>query len=222
MKFTKVGIMLACVASQAAFATGIPTVNVIEQGQLADGLVNQGQELEKLTTQINTLKSQLNSITGSYGRGAQGLSSAVSAASVVPGSWQDVTSQQSSGAYGSVQAAVEKTIQTVAPSSFTDASVGSNYKMSTDSVRAGLAGGQSLYAEAQTHLTNFEQLAQQVDATTNVKDAADLQNRMTAELGMAQSAQTKLQALNASLTANQLNASNQATASRQTFFGQTQ
>ncbi|MDX6501954.1 MAG: type secretion system protein VirB5, partial [Blastocatellia bacterium] len=48
--------------------------------------------------------------------------------------------------------------------------------------------------------------------------AADLQNRMSAELGMAQSAQTKLQAINANLTANQLNDSNQAAAVRAKFF----
>ena len=90
--------------------------------------------------------------------------------------------------------------------------------MSTDSVRSALAGGESLYDEAQTHLQNFQSLSQQVDTTQNVKDAADLQNRMSAELGMAQSAQTKLQAINANLTANQLNESNQATAEREKFF----
>jgi len=85
-------------------------------------------------------------------------------------------------------------------------------------VRAALAGGESMYDEAQTHLQNFQSLSQQVDSTTNLKDAADLQNRMSAELGMAQSAQTKLQAINANLTANQLNDSNQAAAVRAKFF----
>jgi type IV secretion system protein VirB5 len=106
----------------------------------------------------------------------------------------------------------------MSPDSFDDKAQGSNYKMSTDSVRATMAGGESLYDEAQTHLQNFQNLARQVDSTANVKDAADLQNRMTGELGMAQAAQTKLQALNANLVANQVNESNQATATRTQFF----
>jgi type IV secretion system protein VirB5 len=90
--------------------------------------------------------------------------------------------------------------------------------MSTDSVRAAMAGGESLFDEAQTHLQNFHTLGEQVDTTTNLKDAADLQNRMAAELGMAQAAQTKLQALNTSVSANQLNAANQEAAARAKFF----
>ncbi|MNG35272.1 Type IV secretion system protein [compost metagenome] len=54
--------------------------------------------------------------------------------------------------------------------------------------------------------------------TTNAKDAADLQNRISAENGMLASAQSKLQALNMNLQANLNNAENQATADNEKFF----
>jgi type IV secretion system protein VirB5 len=212
MRFVKTA---ACVvlsmASMQTFATGVPTLAVATDTQL-------GMMGSQLKDEITQLKSQLDAVTRSYGRGSSGLSDAIDASSIVPGSWQDVVSQQKSGVYGTRQAAYEKVMNTMSPDSFDDKAQGSNYKMSTDSVRATMAGGESLYDEAQTHLQNFQNLAQQVDSTANVKDAADLQNRMTGELGMAQAAQTKLQALNANLVANQVNESNQATATRTQFF----
>ncbi|OTP78495.1 Minor pilin of type IV secretion complex (VirB5) [Caballeronia sordidicola] len=199
------------VASAPAFSTGVPVVDAASVLQLQ-------QSYSMLKQQADQLKSQYDAVTRSYGRGASGLSDSIDASSIVPGSWQDVVSQQKSGVYGGRQAAYEKVMNTMSPDSFQDKAQGSNYKMSTDSVRATMAGGESLYDEAQTHLQNFQSLAHQVDSTANVKDAADLQNRMTGELGMAQAAQTKLQALNANLVANQVNESNQATAARTKFF----
>ncbi|HDR9018854.1 TPA: hypothetical protein QDA92_005759, partial [Burkholderia vietnamiensis] len=77
---------------------------------------------------------------------------------------------------------------------------------------------QSLYDEAQAHIENFKRLASQVDTTSNVKDAADLQNAMSAELGMAQASQAKLAAMSAQLLANQVNEVNQSRADRERFF----
>lgn len=211
MKGTSITAVAVLVMSTSAFATGVPVFNLQEAIQL-------GQQLKAMGEQLDQLKQQYGAVTGSYGRGGQGLTDAIDASSVVPGSWQDVVSQQKSGIYGSRQATYEKVMNTMSPGDFADQGEGANYKMSTDSVRSALAGGESLYDEAQTHLRNFQNLSQQVDTTQNVKDAADLQNRMSAELGMAQSAQTKLQAINANLTANQLNESNQATAARTKFF----
>jgi type IV secretion system protein VirB5 len=211
MKGISVAAVAVMVMSTSAFATGVPVVNVQEAIQLA-------QQLQAMGKQLDQLKQQYGAVTGSYGRGGQGLTDALDASSIVPGSWQDVVSQQKSGIYGSRQATYEKVMNTMSPGDFADQGEGANYKMSTDSVRSALAGGESLYDEAQTHLRNFQNLSQQVDTTQNVKDAADLQNRMSAELGMAQSAQTKLQAINANLTANQVNETNQATAARTRFF----
>jgi len=211
MKGISIAAVAVMVMSTSAFATGVPVFNAQEAIQLA-------QQLQAMGDQLKQLKQQYGAMTNSYGRGASGLTDALDASSIVPGSWQDVVAQQKSGIYGSRQSSYEQVINTIPTSTFQDQSTGANYKMSTDSVRSALAGGESLYDEAQTHLQNFQNLSQQVDSTANLKDAADLQNRMSAELGMAQSAQTKLQAINANLTANQLNDSNQAAAVRAKFF----
>lgn len=207
-------VMLLGVASSTVWAQGVPVANPQEALQLQTQIKNG-------VDQLSELKHQVDAVTGAYARGAQGLQDAVRAAQSLPSTWQDVVAQQAQGAYGSAQSGIEKVIQTVDPSSFSNATTGANYKMSTDSARTALAGSQTLYNEAQTHLGNFVQLANQVDTTQNVKDAADLQNRMTAELGMAQAAQSKAQAFAANLTANQVNETNQATAARMQFFQQT-
>jgi type IV secretion system protein VirB5 len=61
-------------------------------------------------------------------------------------------------------------------------------------------------------------MSQQVDTTTNVKDAQDLQNRISSENGMLSSAMAKLNAMNMNLQANLVNQQNQATAGNQKFY----
>ncbi len=90
MKGTSVAAIAAVIMSTSAFATGVPVVNVQEAIQLA-------QQLQAMGKQLDQLKQQYGAVTGSYGRGGQGLTDAIDASSIVPGSWQDVVSQQKSG-----------------------------------------------------------------------------------------------------------------------------
>lgn len=215
MKKTLVTLAVAASlgASVPAFATGIPTFDAATVIQLQ-------QQFQQLQAQYKTLKDQYAAVTGSYGRGAIGLNQSISSASVVPGSWQEVVAQQQSGAFGSKQSFYEKLINTMPQDLFANpqAQNATNYKMSTDSVRAAMAGGDSLYSEVQTHLNNLSVLSQQVDTTVNVKDAQDLQNRISTENGMLSSAMAKLNAMNMNLQANLLNQQNQATAATQKYF----
>jgi type IV secretion system protein VirB5 len=73
----------------------------------------------------------------------------------------------------------------------------------------------------QTHLSNLSRLSQVIDGTQNIKDAQDLQNRISAENGMMQSAIAKLNAMNINLQANMLNQQNQATGATQKYFRRT-
>jgi type IV secretion system protein VirB5 len=81
-----------------------------------------------------------------------------------------------------------------------------------------MSGGDALYGQVQTHLNNLARLSQQVDSTSNVKDAQDLQNRIATENGMLQSAVGKFNAMNLNLQANALNQQTQATAENNRFF----
>ncbi|SMF98608.1 type IV secretion system protein [Burkholderia singularis] len=194
-----------------AFAGGIPTFDVASVMQLQ-------QTVKQLQDQYKTLKDQYAAITGSYGRGAIGFGDSVNSASVVPGSWQEVVAMQKSGAFGAKQDYYDKQIQPISSDTFQSKQGATSYKMSTDSVRAALAGGDALYSEIQTHLNNLTALGRNVDATANLKDAQDLQNRIATENGLLQTAMAKLNAINMNLQANVLNEQNQSAARNATFF----
>ena len=215
MKKTLVALAAAAFlnVSVPVLATGIPTFD-------AATLFQRKEQFKKLQDQYKTLQDQYAAVTGSYGRGQMGLSDAISTASVVPGSWQEVVARQQSGAFGSKQAVYEKRINTLPQDLFVDpqSQNATTYKMSTDSVRAALAGGDALYSEVQTHLNNLARMSKQVDTTVNIKDAQDLQNRIASENGMLSSAMAKLNAMNMNLQANILNQQNQATAETQKYF----
>ncbi|SAL00328.1 type IV secretion system family protein [Caballeronia arationis] len=218
MKAILVSVVIAAsfCASMPTAATGIPTFDATTMAQLQ-------QQFRQLQQQYETLKQQYAAVTGSYGRGQLGLSESIRATSVVPGSWQEVVAQQQSGEFGSRQNFYEKLINTMPQDLFANpqAQNATTYRMSTDSVRAAMAGGDSLYSEVQTHLINLTRMSEQVDMTTNVKDAQDLQNRISSESGMLQSAMAKLNTMNMNLQANMLNQQNQATAATQKYFRRT-
>ncbi|WP_322074910.1 TrbJ/VirB5 family protein, partial [Burkholderia cepacia] len=199
---------------QGAYAGGVPTVSIPELQMLQ-------QNLTKLSDQIKQMRAQYDAVTGTYQRGKQFIDDAVHAAKSVPGSWRDVVAAQRDGVLGQlngIKDSYEQILRTVSAKDFADKHFGANYEMSSNAVRSTLAGSQAIFDEAQTHLNNFIQLSQQIDTTRNVKDAADLQNRMSGELGLAQASQMKLQALVASVNANQLNSYNQGVADMQRYL----
>ncbi|HDR9102940.1 type IV secretion system protein [Burkholderia vietnamiensis] len=207
------GAILAAAAFgvKTVHATGVPTVDVATIAQLK-------LQYDTLMDMLNKAKDQYQAVTGVYYRGKQVVDSAREIADAVPGSWQDIVNLQKSGKLGKLTSNYETIINTLPVEQFADKRTAANYKMATDAVRNGLAISQSLYDEAQAHIENFKRLASQVDTTSNVKDAADLQNAMSAELGMAQASQAKLAAMSAQLLANQVNEVNQSRADRERFF----
>lgn len=218
MKWAVKGIAAAvsiCVGFNAC-AGGIPTFDTAQFAQMQ-------QQFKQLQEQYKTLKEQYAALTGSYGRGQVGLSESIRSASVVPGSWQEVVAQQQGGVFGAKLGAHEKLINTLPQDMFVQpqSQSATTYRMSTDSVRAALAGGESLYSQVQTHLNNLARMGELVDGTANIKDAQDLQNRIAAENGMLQSAIAKLSAMNMNLQANMVNQQNQATAATQRYFSRT-
>lgn len=194
-------------------AQGIPTYDAATVLQLQ-------QQFQQLQKQYDTLQSQYKAVTGSYGRGQTGLNESINSSSIVPGSWQEVVAQQQSGSFGTKQNFYEKLLKTLPQDLFRDpqSQNATTYKLSTDSVRAAMSGGEILYSQVQTHLNNLARLSQQVDSTSNIKDAQDLQNRIATENGMMQSALGKLNAMNMNLQANMLNQQTQATSSNQQYY----
>lgn len=219
MKKLYIPMALALAVGNAG-ASGVPVGDAGTWAALAQELQQLQQQYETLKQQYETQQNIQGNLEGTYGRGAIGLNESIDASSVVPGSWQEVVSQQSSGAYGSKQSYYESLINTLPQKLFDnpDGQRAKDYQLSSNSVRAAMSGGDALYSEVQVHLNNLATLSAQVDTTTNAKDAADLQNRIAAENGMLTSAQSKLSALNMNLQANLNNAENQATADNQKFY----
>ena len=220
-RMKKIYLPLAlALAVNNAQASGVPVGDAGTWAALAQELMQLQQQYETLKQQYETQQNIQGNLEGSYGRGSIGLNESIDASSVVPGSWQEVVSQQGSGAYGSKQSYYENLINTL-PQELFDNPQGQraqDYQLSSNSVRAAMSGGDALYSEVQVHLNNLATLSAQVDTTANAKDAADLNSRIAAENGMLQSAQSKLSALNMNLQANLSNAENQATADNQKFY----
>ena len=186
-------------------------------------LARWAEQLQSMRSQYERLSQQYQAITGHYGRGAMGLTESLSSASVVPGSWQEVVAQQKNGAFGTFQKDVENLIHTLPSEKFHDpASLSAtDYKLSTDAVRAAMASGQALYTQIQTNLNNLAGMASQIDLTSNTKDAADLQNRIATENGLLQSALAKLNLMHMNVQASMLNSQNQAAAINQLRYNRT-
>ncbi|WP_406569397.1 TrbJ/VirB5 family protein [Burkholderia cenocepacia] len=198
--------------AQAARADGVPVISPTEIAQLT-------KQLDTLKQALAQAQDQYKAVTGAYQRGAAYVQDTINSVKAIPGSWQEMVQQQKDGVYAQLQSKYEQVMQTIDPKTFTDQLRGSSYKLNTDTTRSALAGSDALFSEAQTHIDNFTSLLKQVDTTVNVKDAADLQNRMSAEIGLAQAAQVKMTGLVAQVLAAQANRDNQAEATRAKFFG---
>lgn len=208
------------VPASAQLVVAAPISDMLSTLNQGESIAKWAEQLTEMKRQYDQMKQQYDAVTGSYGRGQIGLGDSISASSVVPGSWQEVVALQSKGTYGSKQSQYEQVIKTMPQELFHDpkGQSASTYKLSTDSVRAAMSGGDSLYGEVQTHLNNLTRMSQQVDSTSNIKDAQDLHNRIATENGMLQSAMAKLSVMNMNLQANMLNQQNQATAANEAYF----
>ncbi|SEB26330.1 type IV secretion system protein [Variovorax sp. YR216] len=226
MKPVTKNLALACLAlcmhagASAQLVVAAPISDTLSTMNQAETIAKWVEQIAEMKRQYDQLKQQYDAVTGSYGRGQIGLSDSINASSVVPGSWQEVVALQSKGSYGTKQDQYEQLLKTMPQELFQNpqGQTATSYKLSTDSVRAAMSGGDALYGQVQTHLNNLAKLSQQVDSTSNVKDAQDLQNRIATENGMLQSAMGKLGAMNLNLQANALNQQNQATAENNRFF----
>lgn len=181
------------------------------------------EQLTAMRNQYEQLRQQYEAITGHYERGIIGLTESVKSIKTVPGSWQEVVALQKSGVFKDIQNNIDELTKPLPPELFRDPNgqIATNYKLSSDAVRAAMAGGQALYSQVQTNLTNLVEMTMKIDSTLNSKDASDLQNRIATENGMLQSAIAKLTMMNLNLQANVLNLQNQATAINQQRYGTT-
>lgn len=183
---------------------------VIDGANLQQSIAQYAQMVEQvaqLKAQLEQLKNQYQAVTGSYGLGGLMQGETLSAANIVPGSWQEVVSLQQAGKFKSKVDYYEKLMRTVDPALFDkDASRSTSaYKLSYDNTRAAFAVTDATYDSVETHRKNIEQLIQRIDSTQNVKEATDLNNRLVSENAMLQISVARLAAVQNNLNASAAN-----------------
>ena len=174
------------------------------------------EQVAQLKAQLEQLRAQHQAITGSYGVGGILQGEALAAQSVVPGSWQEVVKLQQGGTYKAKIDYYEGLMKAVDPA-LLDAgkSRGTGaYKLSYDNTRAAFAVTDATYDAVEVHRRNIEQLIRRIDATQNIKEAADLNNRLISENGMLQIAVARLSAVQGNLSASAENERLQSHATR--------
>jgi type IV secretion system protein VirB5 len=183
---------------------------VIDGANLQQSIAQYAQMVEQvaqLKAQLEQLKNQYQAVTGSYGLGGLMQGETLSAANIVPGSWQEVVSLQQAGKFKSKVDYYERLMRTVDPALFdkdTSRST-SAYKLSYDNTRAAFAVTDATYDSVETHRKNIEQLIQRIDSTQNIKEATDLNNRLVSENAMLQISVARLAAVQSNLTASSQN-----------------
>ncbi len=194
-------------------------VAVIDASNLQQSIQQYQQMVEQvrqMKAQLDQLRSQYEAITGSYGVGAILQSEALAAQSVVPGSWQDIVKLQQAGAYKTKMDYYEGLMKAVDPALLETGKSRSTgaYKLSYDNTRAAFAVTDATYDAVDVHRRNIEQLIRRIDATRNIKEATDLNNRLISENGMLQIAIARLAAVQGNLSASAQNDRLQSHATR--------
>ena len=193
--------------------------------------VEQLQELQKhydmLKQQYDELVATKNAVTGSYGVSLlENGPLADQGRREIPGTWQEITSLQSSGALPGVFSKSQDVFKNLLPN--VDVKLFSQdpnnrnvigYKISTDNTRAAFSATEAIFNKVQDRLKTIEALTQEIDKTANVKNATDLNSRIAAENGFLNIDMARLNSLQLSLQTSMQNLQNQATANHAEFFG---
>src|SRR5581483_7831214 len=170
----------------------------------------------QLKAQLEQLRNQYQAVTGSYGIGGMLQGETVAAERIVPGSWQDVVRLQQAGQYKTKMDYYEGLMKAVDPALLQAAESRDSgaYKLSYDNTRAAFAVTDATYDAVEMHRRNIEALIQRIDSTQNVKEAADLNNRLISENAMLQIAIARLAAVQGNLSASAQNDRLQSHATR--------
>jgi type IV secretion system protein VirB5 len=209
----------ACVSFACLAGDAFAQLAVIDASNLQQNVQQYLQLVEQVTqlkAQLEQLKNQYRAVTGSYGIGGFALADTLSAAGIVPGSWQEVVKFQQAGGYKAKMDYYENLMKTVDPALFekNPSRSAAAYKLSYENTRAAFAVTDATYDSVEMHRRNIEQLIQRIDGTQNVKEAADLNNRLISENAMLQISLARLSAVQNNLYASAENDRIQSQATR--------
>lgn len=200
MKAFSVSIVLATgiAMSSAAFAQipvtdGASIANSIQQQ--IETIAKWKMQYDQMTSQINQMKQQYESLTGSRNLG-QILNNAA-LRDYLPNDWQGVYDAVKSGGYSGLSGRAQSIYE--ANKAFDACMVFKLVDQRTACEAQAVKGAQDkafaldAYDKAKSRLTQIDQLMAKINDTPDPKAIAELQGRIAAEQAMIQNEQTKLQ-----------------------------
>lgn len=226
--FVITGLVLSMYSSSlhTAYAAW-PVIDVSAIAKLVQQIEEMKKQYDMLKQQYDEMVATKNAVTGSYGVSLLENSPLdMQGRRELPGTWQEITSLQSSGVLPGVftksQEAFKNMLPNVDVKLFSQDPKNRNsasYKLSTDNTRAAFSATDAIYNKIQDRLKTIETLTQEIDKTANVKNATDLNSRIAAENGFLNIDMARLSSLQLSLQTAMQNNQNQATANHAEFFG---
>ena len=214
--WARLGACLVLMAAMGKASAQFAVIDIANMEQNIQQYMQMAEQLTQLKAQLEQLKSQYQAVTGSYGIGGMLQGETVAAERIVPGSWQDVVRLQQAGQYKTKMDYYEGLMKAVDPALLQAAESRDSgaYKLSYDNTRAAFAVTDATYDAVEMHRRNIEALIQRIDGTQNVKEAADLNNRLISENAMLQIAIARLAAVQGNLSASAQNDRLQSHATR--------
>ena len=209
------GVFACSVLSNRAFALTVvfdPSV----YAQTVQQYLQMIEQVNQLKAQLDQLKRQYEAVTGSYGVGAVLQEVTAAAQAMVPGSWQEIVDLQRSGKLRSKLDYYEAIMRRLDPI-ILEANQGRSadaFKLIYNNTRAAFAVTDATFESLDVHRQNIEQLMRRIDASRNIKEAADLGNRLVAENAMLQVGLARLSAVQNNLQAAANNERVQSQATR--------
>lgn len=205
---------------------GVPVVDYSAIARLVEQIEQMKQQYDMLKKQYDELVQTKNAVTGSYGVSLlENGPLAEEGRRVMPGTWQEVVALQQSGVipgiYNERQQYFKKLLPTIDTKLLSSSPIDRNvisYKLSTDNTNAAFSATEAVYDQIQKRVDTIERLMKEIDKTTNVKYATDLNSRIQAENGFLNVEVARLSSMQLALQATMQNNQNQAIANHSEFF----
>ncbi|MDF7675959.1 type IV secretion system protein [Neisseriaceae bacterium ESL0693] len=171
-KVTAVVLSAFIMISPVAMATGIPTFDGAAAANALQSLIQMKTQIDNQISQINELKSQVKALSGSRNLGK--ILNSVK--DQVPAEWQAI--------YGNGAIATDYK-DLIKPKTYSNEEAAkalfANYDMTLKS-----------FEDTKKRLDNIQALMNKINTTQDIKAAADLQSRISAEQAIIANNQTKL------------------------------
>lgn len=181
------------VVSAPANASGIPVLDVANLANAISQYQQMVQQLTELQAQLKQAQQQYAALTGGRGMGNMARTSGA-----IPRNWQETLQSLKTGELGNLSRDIRQTASLLDQDFFADVDQaikdGFDARMASHTDQQAM--NQTFYDTATQRAQKMEQLANQVDAASDLKAISDLQARIAIESAQLNNELIKLESLN--------------------------